>query len=148
MGKLNRMNKLLCIFFITFFSFAANANDTIIIRKDARLDVLTAKQIIINKRSAMLTSSGQYKGYRIQVVSTTNREQAFKIKADLLTRFPEEKTYVMFQSPYFKVRFGNFLKREDAEKMRKPLNKLFPQGVYIVEDAIEYTPPPDDELPQ
>lgn len=124
------------------------ANDTIIVRKDARLDVLTAKQILVNKRSAMLTSSGQYKGFRIQIISTNDREKAFGIKADLLNKFPEEKVYVMFQSPYFKVRFGNFLKREDAEKMRKPLNKLFPQGVFIVEDAIEYTPPPDDELPQ
>jgi hypothetical protein len=142
------MSKLIFIFLIGSFSFAAEANDTIIVRKDARLDVLTAKQILINKRSSMLTSSGQYKGYRIQVVSTTNREQAFKIKSDLLTRFPEEKTYVMFQSPSFKVRIGNFLKRDEAEKMRKPLNKLFPQGVFIVEDAIEYTPPPDEDLPQ
>lgn len=124
------------------------ANDTIIVRKDGRLDILTAKQILVNKRSSMLTSTGQYKGFRIQVISTNDREKAFGIKADLLNKFPEEKVYVMFQSPYFKVRLGNFLKREDAEKMRKPLNKLFSQGVFIVEDAIEYTPPPDDELPQ
>ena len=124
------------------------ASDTIIVRKDPRIDVLTSKQIAINKRSSMLTSSGQYKGYRIQVMSTTNRDQAFNIKGDLLKKFPSEKCYVMFQSPYFKVRLGNFLKREEADFFRKILNKLFPQGVFIVEDTIEYTPPLEDGLPQ
>jgi hypothetical protein len=126
----------------------AFANDTIIVKKDPRIDILTSKQILINKRSSMLTSTGQYKGYRIQVMSTTSRDQAFNIKGDLLNRFPTEKSYVMFQSPYFKVRLGNFLKREEADAFRKNLNKLFPQGVFIVEDTIEYTPPPEDELPQ
>lgn len=142
------MKFLFYLIILNVIAASCFANDTIIVRKDARLDVLTAKQILVNKRSSMLTSTGQYKGFRIQIISTNDREKAFGIKADLLNRFPEEKAYVMFQSPYFKVRFGNFLKREDAEKMRKPLNKLFPQGVFIVEDAIEYTPPPDDELPQ
>jgi SPOR domain len=138
------------IFCLSFLltGILCNAADTIIVRKDARLDVLTAKQAIINKRSAMLTSSGQYRGYRIQVVSTSNRDQAFKIKTDLMNRFPDEKTYVLFQSPSFKVRIGNFIKRADAEKFRKELNKMFPQGVFIVDDAIEYTPPPDEDLPQ
>lgn len=126
----------------------AFANDTIIVKKDPRIDVLTSKQILINKRSSMLTSTGQYKGYRIQVMSTTSRDQAFNIKGDLLNKFPTEKSYVMFQSPYFKVRLGNFKKREEADAFRKNLNKLFPQGVFIVEDTIEYTPPPEEELPQ
>jgi hypothetical protein len=126
----------------------AFASDTIIVKKDPRIDVLTSKQIAINKRSSMLTSTGQYKGYRIQVMSTTSRDQAFNIKGDLLSKFPTEKSYVMFQSPYFKVRMGNFLKRKEADAFRKNLNKLFPQGVFIVEDTIEYTPPPEEELPQ
>jgi hypothetical protein len=142
------MRQLFLFFTFLSFAFQLRASDTIIVRKDERIDVLTAKQILVNKRSSMLTSSGQYKGFRLQVISTNDREKAFGIKADLMNRYPEEKAYVMFQSPYFKVRIGNFIKREDANKFRKNLNKLFPQGVFVVEDAIEYTPPPDEELPQ
>lgn len=142
------MKQLITLIALVLLSSSLWATDSVIVKKDARLDILTAKQIAINKRSTMLTSNGQYKGFRIQVVSTTNRDQAFKIKTDLLMKYPDEKTYVMFQSPYFKVRIGNFLKRADAEKFRKDLNKAFPQGVFIVEDAIDYTPPPDEELPQ
>lgn len=115
------------------------ANDTIIVRKDARLDVLSDKQAEINKRTSMMTSSGLYKGYRIQVLSTTNRDQANKVKSDVLTKFTDQKAYLTYNSPYFKVRIGNFINREDAEKFRQQLIKLYPQGVYVVEDAVEYT---------
>ena len=122
------------------------AGDSVIIRKDPRLDVLSAKQLQANQRSSMMTSSGQYRGFRIQVISTTKRDEAFKIKSDLLTRLPDQKTYVIFQSPSFKVRVGNFLKREDAEKFKIQMNKLFPQGVYIVEDVIDYTPTEEGDI--
>jgi hypothetical protein len=130
---------------VSVLSYAGN-NDTIIVRKDPRLDVLTAKQVAFNKRSSMMTANGQYKGFRIQVVSTTNRDQAAKVKSDLLNKYPEEKAYITFNSPYFKVRIGNFIKKEDADKFRKLLSKQFPQGVFIVEDAIEYTPPAEEDI--
>ena len=143
MKLLIKMNGLI---FLACMGYAAAANDSIIVHKDARLDILTVKQAQSNKRSAMMTSSGQYKGYRIQVMSTRKREEAFNAKSILLTNFPEQKTYVMYQSPNFKVRIGNFLKQDEADKFRKQLAFLFPQGVYIVEDAIDYTPV-EDELP-
>ena len=124
----------------------AMARDSVIIRKDPRLDVLSAKQLQANQRSSMMTSSGRYKGFRIQVISTTKRDEAFKMKADLLSILPDQKTYVVFQSPSFKVRVGNFLKREDAEKCKIQMNKLFPQGVYIVEDVIDYTPTEEGDI--
>ena len=116
------------------------ANDTVIVVKDARLEILSSKQAQINKRSAMMTSGGQYKGFRVQVLSSNNRDNAQKIKTDLMNKFPDHKSYILYQSPNFKVRIGNFLKRDEAEKLRKQLYKYFPQGVYVVEDTIEYYP--------
>ena len=132
------MHKIVSILIAVLITNMALANDTIIVRKDPRLDILAAKQAQINKRSSMMTSSGLYKGYRIQVLSTQSRGEAFKMKTDLLTRFPDEKSYLIFQSPYFKVRIGNYIKREDAEKVKLQLNKILGRGTYIVEDAIEY----------
>lgn len=136
-----------------FFLFAvidtnANVADSIIVIKDARMDILTVKQVLANKRAAMFNSNGLYKGYRIQVISTSKRDDAFKVKADLLSKFPDQKIYTVYQSPNFKVRVGNFVKKEDAEKLKIQLNKIFPQGVYIVEDGIEYTPKDEDVLIQ
>jgi hypothetical protein len=130
------LNLAICLLVASF----VYANDTVIVVKDARMDVLTSKQAQINKRTSMMTSGGQYKGFRIQVFSSNNRDNASAIKTDLMNKFPEHKSYIIFQSPNFKVRIGNFIKRDDAEKLRKQLNKYFPQGVYVVEDAIEYYP--------
>ncbi len=130
------------------YGFLASANtikDTVIVHKDARMDILTSKQIIANKKASLLTSSGLYKGYRIQVVSTSNRDQAFKIKGELLSRYPDQKSYALFQSPNFKVRIGNFLKKADAEKFKLQLQKLYTTGVFVVEDAIDYTPTKEEE---
>ena len=131
---------------ILLFSVTSQAADTIIVKKDSRLDLLTQKQAFINKRSSMMTSVGQYKGYRIQVLSTNRREDAFRVKADLLAAFADQKSYIIFQSPNFKVRIGNFLKRSEAENFRKQLVNVYPQGGYIVEDAIEYSEKGDDEI--
>ena len=130
----------------SFFVATVFGQDSIVLKKDSRLDVLSAKQAQINKRTSLVTSSGMIKGFRLQVVSTTNRDVALRTKADLLSRYPEHKAYLLFQSPYFKVRFGNFLKREDAEKMRKLLNKQYLQGVFVVEDGIDYILKDDEEL--
>jgi bisphosphoglycerate-independent phosphoglycerate mutase (AlkP superfamily) len=80
------------------------------------------------------------------VISTSKRDDAFKVRADLMSQFPDQKTYVVFQSPSFKVRIGNFLKKEDAEKLKVQLNKFYPNGVYIVDDGIEYTPKEEEEI--
>jgi hypothetical protein len=68
-----------------------------------------------------------------------------EMKTDLMNRFPDQKSYTLFQSPNFKVRIGNFLKKEDAEKYRNQISKFFPKGIYIVEDTIEYTPPEEEQ---
>lgn len=120
------------------------ANDSVIVIKDARLEVLSVKQAYINKRTSMMTSAGLYKGFRIQLISTASRDAAQQMKTDMMNKYPDQKIYMLFQSPNFKVRMGNFLKRNDAERFRMQLIRYFPQGVYIVEDAIEYTPKDDD----
>jgi SPOR domain len=143
----NNLYKMKLLFKVITLLFATNyllANDTIIVRKDPRLDVLTQKQAEINKRTSMMTSSGLYKGYRIQVISTTNRDEAIRVKTEVLTRFTDQKAYLTYHSPYFKVRIGNFIKKDEAEKFRQQLNKYYPQGVYVVEDAVEYTMNPDE----
>jgi hypothetical protein len=140
------MHRLFILFVALIAVITASAQDSIVVKKDPRLDVLTSKQAAANKRNSMMTSDGKYKGFRVQVMSTRDRTKAMNTKADLLTRFPEEKTYTLYQSPNFKVRIGNFIKKEDADAFRKMISKLYPEGVFVVPDVIEYTPPEEEEL--
>lgn len=139
------INFLLVIFLCCVCHTAfAEVLDTIIVGRDARLEVLSQKQRIVNRKQAMMAGNGLYRGYRIQVISTNQRDQAFRIKAELLTNFPDQKSYIIYQSPNFKVRIGNFIKKEDAELLKSQLNKFYPRGVYIVDDAVEYNPREDE----
>ena len=132
------------LLFILFYSTHCFAADTIIVHKDSRLDILSAKQAEINKSALRLTPNGQYKGYRLLVIATNNREQAYAAKASILQNFPAVRTYVSYISPYFRVKVGNFTSREDAENFKTELTKVYDGGVYIVEDIIEYEPPATD----
>lgn len=130
---------------ILFFSvLRTNAADTIIVHKDPRLETLTAKQIAINKVTINMTSNGLFHGYRLQVLSTRSREEAFKTKATLLKNFPDQKVYILYQSPYFKIRVGNFINRNDAESFSKQIGNYLSQPAYVVDDLIEYIPKPED----
>ncbi len=121
--------------------------DTIVVHKDSRLDLLTAKQAQINKKP-MRTPGGQYKGYRLQIITTHSRDEANQAKAAILQYFPDERAYLSYLSPYFKVKVGNFFSREDAENFKTELSKVYDGGIYIVEDIVEYLPKPDaDTLP-
>jgi hypothetical protein len=134
------MTQMTVIFSFILFCKISFAADTIIVHKDPRLDIFTEKQSAVNKLTSRMTSSGLYKGYRIQVLNTRSRDEAFKLKTELLQMFPKQQTYILFQSPYFKVRIGNFFRRADAEFFKGRLSKKFPQNTYIVDDVIEYTP--------
>jgi hypothetical protein len=43
----------------------------------------------------------------------------------------------MYQAPYFKIRFGNFVDRNDANKLKKELSRMFPAGVFVIPSEIE-----------
>lgn len=121
---------------------------TVIVHKDRRFDELAALQTEINKK-AFLSRSHFFHGFRIQVANTQNRDEANAIKAELLQRFPDEKSYLLYQSPNFRVRIGNFLIQKDAFQLRKKISALYPgKGIYIVPDVIEHTPLPGEVYEQ
>jgi hypothetical protein len=138
--------KFLFITIVLFISAASFGQDTtlvkqpdsnsIIIHKDPRIDLLVKKQIQINEetsREARRTA----KGYRLLVVNTGKRDEAVAAKTKVYTYFPELKSYLIYQSPFYKLKVGNFKERKEAEEYLQRLKKYFPDGVYIMNDTIE-----------
>lgn len=116
---------------------------TVVVEKDPRIDILATKKI------ASGTPGGTKKviqdkygnvlmpGYRLQVLNTTDRNLVYNTKAKLYQRFPGHGLYVVAQAPFFKLRFGNFVSKDEAEKYKKQLASMFPTGIYVVNDIIE-----------
>jgi hypothetical protein len=84
------------------------------------------------------------RGYRLLVINTNKRNEAIDAKTKIYTYFPELKAYLIYQTPYFKLKAGNFRTRDEADSYRKNLNAVFPKGVYIINDTIEITPQKDN----
>jgi len=129
------MYKLLALIFL--FPIAAFSQVEIV--KDHRLDLLIAKQEELNKK-VYLDNNRTASGYRILVVNTNDRQKAMDVKSTLMRDFPDHKTYLIYQSPHFKVQIGNFRKRDEAEQLRKQVNKLYPTGVIVIPSTIEVKP--------
>lgn len=108
---------------------------SVIVHKDPRIDALVKKKAAINKA----TKSGAHttRGFRLLVINTNSRDEAIAAKTKVYTYFPELRAYLQYQSPYFKLRAGNFKTRDEAEKYRKMMAAMFPKGVFIVNDIIE-----------
>ena len=106
------------------------------VQKDNRIDLLIKKQIQVNEETSR-QSRRQDKGFRLLVISTTLREEALAAKTKVYTYFPELKAYLFHQSPYYRVKAGNFKERKEAEQYQRRLELLFPKGVFIINDIIE-----------
>ncbi|MBL0181674.1 MAG: hypothetical protein IPP96_04955 [Chitinophagaceae bacterium] len=139
------MKKGISILIIILFSVAAMAQHVaadsaapkVIVNKDPRLDILAKAEAEINSYSNRFA-----KGYRLFVLKTNNRDYAMKVRAYLLQTFPEEKVVMTYQSPFIKMKFGDFTEKKDAEKYRDLIIRsgVVTGGVYLLPEMVELKP--------
>ena len=120
--------------------------EKVTINKDYRLDVLEKVQVDMARMASRFA-----KGYRLFMLKTNNRDYAMKVRAYLLQNFPEEKVIMTYQSPFIKMKFGDFESKEDAERVRNQIMRagVVTSGIYVVPDTIELKPDKiekDDQL--
>jgi len=120
-------------------------SNTVVVHKDPRIELLVSKQAQINEETSR-DSRKTAKGYRLMIISTNNRDEAISAKAKVYTYFPELKAYLWHQSPYYKVKAGNFKDRKEAEAYQKKLNVYFSNGVFIMNDIVEVKPEKTEEM--
>lgn len=118
---------------------------TVVVYKDARLDLLVKKQAQINEETSR-DARRIVKGFRLMIITTPSRDEAIAAKTKVYTYFPELKAYLWHQSPYYKLKVGNFKERKEAEVYQKRLNAFFPKGVFVMPDKVEVKPGKESEL--
>ena len=114
------------------------------VTKDPRLDLLAQAQIDIDNANIKMAARFA-KGYRLFVLKSDDRNYAMKVRAYLLQNFPEEKVIMSYQAPFIKMKFGDFLDKEEAEKCKKQIIRggVVTGGIYVVPDTIEVKPDKD-----
>lgn len=136
---------LLLLALSTGFGAIAQTEQGITIHKDPRLDLLIKKQVELN-RKAYMENNRTGSGYRVLVINTHDRNKAMSVKSTLMTNFPEHKTYLIYQSPYFKIQIGNFKERPEADQLKKKIISFYPTGVIVVPAIVELKQDPEDLL--
>lgn len=109
---------------------------TIKIYQDKRIESLFMDRQLQNN-TATIT------GYRVQVFSSnaqrSAKENAFYTEQLVTQKFPHRGVYVTYNSPFWKVRVGDFRTLEEAREFRNELMKAFPElknEMYVVRDEI------------
>jgi hypothetical protein len=124
--------------FVMAFGVSAHAQfaKSPYVKRDPRVDKLVDKQIELNKQALRVRTTLE-PGFRILVISTNKRDLAIDAKSRLLKIYPDQKSYLFYQSPHFKVQFGNFRTMKDAEQLKKELAPDFGEDLIIIPSQVE-----------
>ena len=132
---------ILCLTALQTFAQSDSINPyAVVVHKDFRLDILARKEAELNAAAAKAASRTGM-GYRLQILSTNDRDYAMKIRTQLLQRYPDQKVYMLYQMPYVKLRFGNFTSKDEAELYKKQISRMLGgASVYTISERIEVKP--------
>ena len=88
-------------------------------------------------------ASGIRAGYRVQVFDDNNprtaHNQAEHVRREVTTHFPHYHAYISFNSPYWRVKAGDFRSRAEAEQAMAEIKAAIPRltpYLRIVRDKI------------
>lgn len=106
-------------------TFAQNQGKVTVV-KDALIDSLIARRIVLNKLASSNGTPILVSGYRVQVFFGTNRKDAYNEQARFKSIYPELNTYLSYTQPNYRVKVGDFRTRAEAQKLMTELRPVFP----------------------
>jgi len=115
----------LIILFSAGLTFAQNQGKVMVV-KDALIDSLIARRIVLNKLASSNGTPILVSGYRVQVFFGTNRKEAYNEQARFKSIYPELNTYLSYTQPNYRVKVGDFRTRAEAQKLMTELRPVFP----------------------
>jgi hypothetical protein len=74
-------------------------------------------------------------GFRVQVLASNSMTKADSL-SNILNSTLEDSVYVVYETPNYKVRIGDYVVREDADKMRQNLHKMGYRSAWVIRTRI------------
>lgn len=74
-------------------------------------------------------------GYRVQIFTSPSREDAQRVKANFMARYPETLSYLSHIPPTYRIRVGDFIEQQEANSFCRELRLYFPEA-FVVNDEI------------
>jgi hypothetical protein len=104
------------------------------IKQDQRITDMLIRHNQINQKRKVT------EGYRLEIFfSSANkaREQSARVRHEFNLFFPDIASYMLFQTPNFKVRVGDFRNKSEALKTKAHIASKYPNA-FIVKDNIRF----------
>jgi len=79
---------------------------------------------------------GTTDGYRVQVLSTDNIDEANLVRSEIYEQTSRKEVYVIFEPPFYKVKVGDFASKSEAENLRFKLNQLGYTESKVVQETV------------
>ena len=100
------------------------------------INPINSKNLSNQDSTSLDSASIIVEGFRIQLFATRDRFNAEKFQIDFGKTY-DKKIYVIFEAPNYKVRIGNFIDRNRAEKVRSEFSKKGYPSAWIIRTKIE-----------
>jgi len=85
---------------------------------------------LIKNRSATID------GFRLQIFESSSVDQATK-KFKKFKEILSDSLYLTFEAPFYKVRYGDFVSKEEAETEKKKLSKKGLKNIWTIRSRIK-----------
>jgi hypothetical protein len=99
-----------------------------------------------NKKAVIEDSSVSVPGYRIQIFSSSSFTRSNELYQTVRLEILEEHVYLIYDAPFYKIRVGNFLDRDEAEDFRITLRRDYPDSWIVRTKVFPYLIPPSKLL--
>ena len=114
-----------------------DAMEHVVVHQDTLIN-----ELMLDKRLGRQRGQQELSGFRVQVYSSNQQQvaknEAISLQQELKTKL-DHPVYVVSEPPFWKVRIGDFLKREDANEYKEELLIQFPDlygSTYVVPDKV------------
>jgi hypothetical protein len=106
-----------------------------LVQKAHTEDKKVQKPLEIPKDSLVLQEE-VVQGFRIQVFSSSNVDDAGLMKTVVMEKFIDDSVYVVYDAPVYKVRVGDFVSRFDANQRLPEFVEKGYRDAWIVPDRV------------
>ncbi len=118
-------------FFISFFLLLIDTNAQVSYIEDSNVSRVMNQYISENKGTVYTL------GYRVQILSSTDRHKMEKVKGEFAKKFPELIVIWTYEAPNYKLRVGAFRTKLETEQLKNKVRKEYPSSFPVKDNKIK-----------
>lgn len=95
------------------------------------MEISDTLNIMLDSIATLRLKKNTVEGFSILVHNGTNHEEALKVKGELIKKYPDTYSDLLFQEPFFRVKVGRFYQEINAYTFYNEIKKEFPSAIIV-----------------